>query len=149
MPPIRNKNKRNSLEKEGRLILALTALKKEQITSIREVARQFEVPESTLRDRLRGRQPQAEIRANCHKLAIGEENTLVKWILDSDKRGLPPGQLMSRLWSIIFYPNAVAKLVNKKLVLTGFITLSSAAQSSNRDSQEDTITSVQRMKIRR
>jgi hypothetical protein len=52
MPPIRNKNKRNSLEKEGRLILALTALKKEQITSIREVARQFEVPESTLRDRL-------------------------------------------------------------------------------------------------
>jgi hypothetical protein len=31
MPPIRNKNKRNSLEKEGRLILALTALKKNKL----------------------------------------------------------------------------------------------------------------------
>lgn len=42
-----------------------------------------------LRDRLRGPQPQAGIRANNHKLTVPEEETLVKWILISDKRGLP------------------------------------------------------------
>jgi hypothetical protein len=90
MPPIRNKNARNSIEIEGRIELAITAFKKEEKISIRETARQYDVPFSTLQDRLKGRPARINLRANSHKLTETEEKLLVQWILDLDKRGLPP-----------------------------------------------------------
>ncbi|KAJ5808763.1 DNA binding HTH domain Psq-type, partial [Penicillium riverlandense] len=44
----------DSLEKEGRIVLAVQAIQKEEIRSIRETARRFNVSEATLRRRLRG-----------------------------------------------------------------------------------------------
>ncbi|EED11600.1 conserved hypothetical protein [Talaromyces stipitatus ATCC 10500] len=38
----------------------------------------------------------AETRANSHKLSKSEEESLVKWILDLDKRGLPPRHSLVR-----------------------------------------------------
>jgi hypothetical protein len=38
----------------------------------------------------------AEKRANGHKLTEFEEESLVQWILDLDKRGLPPRPSMVR-----------------------------------------------------
>jgi hypothetical protein len=54
MPPIRNKNSRNSIEQEGQILLAISALKNGEIHSIREAARVFQVPRSTLGTRYHG-----------------------------------------------------------------------------------------------
>jgi hypothetical protein len=90
MPPIRNKKSRNSIEQEGRILLAHSALKNGEIRSICEAARVFQVPRSTLGDRHRGIQMKAEKAATGLKLSANEEESLVKWILDLDKCGLPP-----------------------------------------------------------
>ena len=81
MPPIRNKNKRNSLEIEGRIELAIAALKKKEISSIRKAAKLYDVPRSTLTYRLKGRPSHTILRANSHRLTEAEEDLLVQWVL--------------------------------------------------------------------
>jgi transposase len=96
MPPIRNKNSKNSAEQEGRILLAISDLKNQKISSIREATRIYNIPYSTLYDRYHGIQFKQKKRANNHKLTEFEEESLVKWILDLDKRGLPPRPSMVR-----------------------------------------------------
>jgi hypothetical protein len=90
MPPIRTQSSRNSIEQEGRVLLAIQAIKNQEITSVREAARCFNVPRTTLQDRLRGHQPRAETRANSHKLTAIKEESLQKWIISLDDRGAAP-----------------------------------------------------------
>jgi hypothetical protein len=90
MPPIRTQSSRNSIEQEGRVLLAIQAIKNQEISSVREAARCFNVPRTTLQDRLRGHQPRAETRANSHKLTAIEEESLQKWIISLDDRGAAP-----------------------------------------------------------
>ncbi|KAJ5260559.1 hypothetical protein N7478_012164 [Penicillium angulare] len=90
MPPKRVQLNRNSLEQEGRILLAIEVIKKKEIPSIREAARRFSIPEITLCRRRLGDRNRTEIRANCHKLTENEENSLVKWVLDMDTRGVAP-----------------------------------------------------------
>ena len=73
MPPIRSQNARKSTEQEGRVLLAIEAIQKEQIPSIKEAARQFNVPYTTLQRRLAGTTNRSDIRANNHKLSVLEE----------------------------------------------------------------------------
>lgn len=80
MPP----KSKNSIEQEGRILLAISALQKKEIRSVRQAARVYMVPESTLQDRLHGSVYQAERRANSHKLTKNEEELLVQWILSLD-----------------------------------------------------------------
>ena len=56
------------MEQEGRLLLAIEAIQKKEIPSIREVARQFDIPRSTFYTRLYSVTYRAEIRANNYKL---------------------------------------------------------------------------------
>lgn len=90
MPPNRTRSSRNLIEQEGRLLLAIEAIKKQEIPSIREAARWFDVPRTTLQDRLHGHQNRGEARANNHKLTQIEEESLKKWILSMDSRGAAP-----------------------------------------------------------
>ena len=90
MPPIRSQSARKSTEQEGRLLLAIEAIQKKQIPSIREAARQFNVPHSTLASRLNGTANRSNIRANNHKLSILEEQSLLKWVISMDSRGAAP-----------------------------------------------------------
>ena len=90
MPPIRNKNKRNSLEIEGRIELAIAALKKKEISSICKAAKLYNVPHSTLTYQLKGRPSCTILRANSHQLTEAEEDLLVQWVLGLAKQGLPP-----------------------------------------------------------
>jgi predicted HTH domain antitoxin len=76
MPPIRTQSSRNLTEQEGRILLAIQAIKNKEISSIALAARTFEVPRSTLRDRLAGRIERATVRANSHKLTEIEEESL-------------------------------------------------------------------------
>ncbi|RJE17767.1 Pogo transposable element, partial [Aspergillus sclerotialis] len=90
MSPNRTRSSRNSIEQEGRILLAISAIQKNEITAIREAARRFAIPESTLRRRLNSRMNRAETRANSHKLTQIEEESLVQWILSMDQRGVAP-----------------------------------------------------------
>jgi DNA-binding IscR family transcriptional regulator len=48
MPPIRSQSSTKLVEQEGRILLAIQAFKNQEISSIREVARRFNIPRSTL-----------------------------------------------------------------------------------------------------
>ena len=90
MPPIRSQSSRNSIEQEGRILLAIQAINKQEITSVQEAANQFNVPHTTLRRRLAGCTNRHESHANSHKLTQIEEESLLKWILSMDSRGAAP-----------------------------------------------------------
>jgi hypothetical protein len=75
------------LSKETRMQMAITAWKEKKVKSKLKAAEIFSVPESTLREQLAGIKPRSETRANGHKLTAIEEESLVKILLDADKRG--------------------------------------------------------------
>ncbi|EED18412.1 pogo transposable element, putative [Talaromyces stipitatus ATCC 10500] len=90
MPPIRTGYREKLVEQEGKILLAISDLKNGKIRSIRQAVRIYNVPYTTLHDRLNGIEYKIEKRANSHVLTQNEEESLLKWILDLDKRGLPP-----------------------------------------------------------
>lgn len=90
MPPDRAQTGQKSIEQEGRILLAIQAIQKKEIASIREAGRRFNVPELTLRRRLRGTTNRVESRPNGHKLTRIEEDSLKQWILSMDERGASP-----------------------------------------------------------
>jgi hypothetical protein len=90
MPPIRTQSSRNRTEQEGRILLAIQAIKNQEIRSISQAATQFNVPRTTLRRRVTGCTNRAETRANSHKMTEIEEESLQKWILSMDSRGVAP-----------------------------------------------------------
>ncbi|EEA22979.1 pogo transposable element, putative [Talaromyces marneffei ATCC 18224] len=96
MPPIRNKNKKDLDEQEGRILLAISDLQNERILRVAQAASVYNIPRTTLQRRLRGVQQRSEVRANSHKLTQSEEESLVKWVLDLDRRGLPPRHSLVR-----------------------------------------------------
>ena len=77
MPPKSQK----LIEQEGRILLAISAINKSQISSVRQAARHFQVP---------GIPTRTETRANNHKLTENEEESLLDWILCMDRRGNAP-----------------------------------------------------------
>jgi hypothetical protein len=76
MPPIRSRSSSNSAEQEGRILLAIEAFQNKEISSIREAARRFNLPFSSLQNRLTGLKNRSESRANNHKLTEIEEESL-------------------------------------------------------------------------
>ncbi|EEA18842.1 pogo transposable element, putative [Talaromyces marneffei ATCC 18224] len=86
MPPIRKNDPLQSAQIEGKIELAISDLKNGRIRSIREAARIYTVPRTTLQDRMNGMQYRQITRANHHKLTQSEEDSLVKWVLDLDKQ---------------------------------------------------------------
>nr|XP_003188798.1 hypothetical protein ANI_1_1432084 [Aspergillus niger CBS 513.88] len=89
-PPKMPKSSKELVEQEGRLCLAVESIQKGHTKSIREAARVFQVPRSTLQDRLNGLKFRKDTRANSHKLTSIEEESLEKWIISLDQRGAPP-----------------------------------------------------------
>jgi hypothetical protein len=87
MPPNRSQNRQKSIEQEGRILLAIQAIKKQEKLSIREAARIYEIPRATLQTRLNGVKNRVDTRANSHKLTKSEEETLENWIISLDIRG--------------------------------------------------------------
>ncbi|EEA20812.1 hypothetical protein TMatcc_000803 [Talaromyces marneffei ATCC 18224] len=96
MPPIRKKDPLKSAQIEGKIQFAISDLKNGRILNIREATRIYDIPRTTLRDRLKGIEYKGEKRANHHKLTQSDEDSLVKWVLDLDRRGLPPRHSLVR-----------------------------------------------------
>jgi hypothetical protein len=76
--------------KEGRMSLAITSFQNNPYQTKRTLAAAFDVPESTLRTRLRGILPRHETTPVNVKMSPLEEQSLVQWILNLDQRGFPP-----------------------------------------------------------
>jgi hypothetical protein len=75
---------------EARVLLALQVVRTSQKMNVTRVAKLYNVPRSTLRDRLRGKPQAAEVRNSNLKLTSSEEETIVQYVLDLDSRGFPP-----------------------------------------------------------
>ncbi|KAK8096351.1 uncharacterized protein PG998_014219 [Apiospora kogelbergensis] len=76
---------------EERIVLAIKAARDlSKKNSLRSIAKAYNVPESTLRHRIKGRVPRREIRNPAHKLNALEEEVLREYIIDLDARGMPP-----------------------------------------------------------
>ena len=72
--------------------MAMEAIQTSKKMSRRKAAVIYDVPESTLRDRMGGRPPRSDTRANGLNLTELEEGVIVNYILDRDSRGFPPRQ---------------------------------------------------------
>ena len=75
---------------EGRILLAIQALKKDQILSIRAAARSYGIPHTTLVDRLHGCPTRKDSQSKNQKLTPIEESVLIQWIISMDERGQSP-----------------------------------------------------------
>jgi hypothetical protein len=82
--------RQKAIEQEGRLVLAINALKKGQITTIRKASRLYDVPRTTLQYRLQGRAERQSTPANGLRLSKTEEESLKKWIISLALRGAAP-----------------------------------------------------------
>ena len=76
-------------QKEGRMALAVQAFKRGQFSSLYAAAHTYDVPESTLRRRVKGTNARCDSIPVNRKLTTTEESTLIEWILSMDQRGLP------------------------------------------------------------
>jgi hypothetical protein len=90
MPRKQRQSRQKLVEQEGRIQLAIQALKKCEIPSLRQAAAVFNVPKSTLRGRVKGSSFQAELRNHNHQLTEVQEEALVEWIISRDTRGVAP-----------------------------------------------------------
>ena len=72
MPLKAPQNSRNLAEQEDRILLAISALNREEICNIREAVRVYNVPRTTLQRRLNGITSRLETRANNHILTQNE-----------------------------------------------------------------------------
>ncbi|KAJ5799004.1 uncharacterized protein N7503_006509 [Penicillium pulvis] len=87
MPPIRSQKSQKLVQQEGPLLLAIKAIKDGQYASAAAAARAFNVPVSTLKHRIKGRQFWNESRPSGHKFTVLEEKSMENWLLSMDSRG--------------------------------------------------------------
>ena len=78
----------NSLE--ARIYLAIEAIRITKKMNVNRASKLYNVPRTTLRDRIAGRAPLAERRNAAHQLTEDEEETIIRYVLDLDSRGFPP-----------------------------------------------------------
>ena len=77
-------------QKEGRIALAIQAFQRGQFKSLNAATESYDVPYSTVHDRVNERPLRRDSEPRNRKLTTTEESTLVQWILSMDQRGLPP-----------------------------------------------------------
>src|SRR5437763_17069087 len=79
-----------AIQREGRMTLAIDAIKKKQFSSGRSAAGVYKVPRTTMQDRRNGRLPKLGSRAKNRLLLESEESVLINWIYSLERRGFPP-----------------------------------------------------------
>ncbi|EDN97116.1 hypothetical protein SS1G_02044 [Sclerotinia sclerotiorum 1980 UF-70] len=81
---------------EEKLQQAIVALQLKEFKSIRKVAEHFEVPKSTLADRLAGKKTRSQTYEMAQILSNAEENTLVQWIPQLTITGFPATPILMK-----------------------------------------------------
>jgi hypothetical protein len=115
MPPHTKKNTQKAAEIEGKIEIAISDLKTQRITSIRQAATIYQVPYTTLHHRLHGMPPKAISNTNKKKLTECEEETLIQWILSMDKRGFPVRPEFATEKANLLLSNRGPKLANERV----------------------------------
>lgn len=69
--------------------MAIGDIRKNQFKTLKDAASSYDVPRTTLQDRISSMASQAHRPANCQKLSNNEASVLSAWILDMDRRVLP------------------------------------------------------------
>ncbi|RYC55276.1 hypothetical protein CHU98_g10934 [Xylaria longipes] len=77
------------MDKEGQIQKAIAAIRSKEITSVREAARLFRVPRSTLQHRLAGAKSHAEAMEPYQRLTAAEEASIVRVALQMQVWGWP------------------------------------------------------------
>jgi len=75
---------------EANIQLTISALDRKQFNTERSAINTFNVPRSTLRDRRAGKPARRDCQPNSKKLTQLEEEVIVNYILDLDRRGFAP-----------------------------------------------------------
>jgi len=78
-----------SIANEGNILLAIRAIQLGQISGIRQAAKQYNIPNSTLRRRMNGIRSKSDCTSPTQRLTLSEEQVLVQKVLELDSRGLP------------------------------------------------------------
>jgi hypothetical protein len=79
---------------EGRLSLAIDAVKNQKTKTVRQAARLFDVSQATLRNRLKGIITMKEAGIDRRKMTPTEEASLRSWILSLERHRVPPRPAM-------------------------------------------------------
>src|SRR5437763_6910221 len=79
-----------SVETEARIQKAIQAMKKYSKSKPRKAARDFDVPRSTLQNRVNGKKARSKAHKNTMNLTHHEESELVRWITMFTTRGYAP-----------------------------------------------------------
>jgi hypothetical protein len=83
-------------DREKNIVRALKALEDDPNVSIRRVAKSFGIPEATLRRRRAGGLDRRSSHAHCRRMSPKQEDILVDWIIDLDKKGFAPNYNTAR-----------------------------------------------------
>jgi len=75
---------------EANILLAILAIQRRQIGSVRQAAATYNVPNSTLADQLARKPSQRDCQPNLQKVTPIKEEVIVARILDLNLRGFPP-----------------------------------------------------------
>jgi hypothetical protein len=70
--------------------LAILSITSHQVQKVRRAATIYQVPETTLRNRRAGRPARRDCQPNSKKLTLLEEEVIISYILDLDRRGFAP-----------------------------------------------------------
>jgi helix-turn-helix, Psq domain/Tc5 transposase DNA-binding domain len=79
-----------NLNQEGRILLAIQAIKHGQFQNIKAAALAYDIPRTTLSSRMKGIPSRRDSTPNSRKLTPIEELAIVRYILDLDSCGFPP-----------------------------------------------------------
>jgi hypothetical protein len=83
-------------QRESMLQLALTDLESGKYTSIRQAAKAYNVPRSTLADRQHGKPLRSAAHEQQQRLTPAQEEFLTEWILEQDLQGFAPSHTRVR-----------------------------------------------------
>ena len=72
------------------ILLAIQAVTQDKTLSRRKAAAIYNVPESSLRDRMKGRTSRRDCHPNLRKSMDSEESAVVRYMLDLDARRFSP-----------------------------------------------------------
>lgn len=128
MPPVRTRNKQDSVRQEGRILLAIQAIQNKSTASVAAAARVYDVPRSTLRDRVNGALAKPTTRAHNHKLTQLDEDILTRWVISMDDRGAAPRPPMVRVMANLLLAATGTDAVGKNWV-TNYIRRTPALQT--------------------
>ena len=115
-------NPKESKDKELRIQAAIIDIQNQIYKSSRKVARAYNIPDSTLRNRMAGRNTRKNSRESQQILSNIEEKTLVRWITRLTCAGFPASpslvmQLQKYGWSINMLQSAFTIWINLDLQL--------------------------------